>query len=224
MSGPEHTPTPLPSGASGSTEPPLPGPSGASQAQDQAMILTRVCDPEHELLERLQDYDLEAFGATGLRTYDLAVMAQAGAVFVATIGKEIVGGCQLMRVLDDPDFFYVVGFYIRPQWRGRHLARELLRQVAEQSLALGAKGLVLTASPTNAAALTLYKSAGFVEDRFVPHFYGDKEDRYILRWRFLEAEAGPGEAAGVAGPGEELPRGPCRAVYDRKSTEEVDAQ
>jgi ribosomal protein S18 acetylase RimI-like enzyme len=224
MSGPEHRPAPLPSGASGSTVVPLPGPSGASQAQDQAMILTRVCDPEHELLERLQDYDLEAFGATGLRTYDLAVMAQAGAVFVATIGKEIVGGCQLMRVLDDPDFFYVVGFYIRPQWRGRHLARELLRQVAEQSLALGAKGLVLTASPTNAAALTLYKSAGFVEDRFVPHFYGDKEDRYILRWRFPEIEAGPGEAPGVAGAGEEPPRGPCRAVYDRKSTEEVDAQ
>ncbi len=188
------------------------------------MILTRICDPGHELLARLQDYDLEAFGATGLRTYDLAVMAQAGAVFVATIGDEIVGGCQLMRVLDDPDFFYVVGFYIRPQWRGRHLGRELLRQVAEQSRALGARGLVLTAAPTNAAALTLYQSAGFVEDRFVPHFYGDNEDRYVLRWRFADIGVAPGEATGAVGAEEGSAGGPCRAVYDRKSTEEVDAQ
>jgi hypothetical protein len=25
-----------------------------------------------------------------------------------------------------------------------------------------------------------------VEERFVPHFYGKKEDRHILRWRFDE--------------------------------------
>jgi ribosomal protein S18 acetylase RimI-like enzyme len=201
------------------------------------MTLTRVCDPDHELLARLQNYDFEAFGETGLRTYDLAVMAQAGAVLVATIDDEIVGGCQLMRVLDDPDFFYVVGFYIRPQWRGRRLGRELLAQMAERSKALGAKGLVLTAAPSNVAALNLYRSAGFVEDRFVPHFYGDNEDRYILRWRFPEVEAGPGEGAEdaadvAAGAGAERAQeaakgpsgGPCRAVYDRKSTEEVNAK
>jgi ribosomal protein S18 acetylase RimI-like enzyme len=148
------------------------------------MTLSRVRSPDHELLLELQEYDLEAFGATGLRTYDLAVMAQAGAVFVARIAEDIVGGCQLMRVLDEPDFFYIVGFYIRPQWRRRRLGRELLHLVAEESRALGAKGLVLTTAPDNLAALALYKGAGFVEDRFVPHFYGKKEDRYILRWRF----------------------------------------
>ena len=88
-------------------------------AGDAKMTLTRVRNPGEELLRELQEYDLEAFGATGLRTYDLAVMAQAGAVLVARIDADIVGGCQLMRVLDEPDFFYVVGFYIRPRWRGR---------------------------------------------------------------------------------------------------------
>jgi ribosomal protein S18 acetylase RimI-like enzyme len=151
---------------------------------DPPMTLTRVRNPDHELLVELQEYDLEAFGATGLRTYDLAVMAQAGAVFVARIADDIVGGCQLMRVLDEPDFFYIVGFYIRPEWRGRRLGGRLLHLLAEESRALGAKGLVLTTAPDNLAALALYKGAGFVEDRFVPHFYGEKEDRYILRWRF----------------------------------------
>lgn len=149
--------------------------------------LTRVVDPDHDLLVRLEEYDFEAFGPTGLRTYDLAVMAQAGAILMAHIGDDVAGGCQLMRVLDDPRFFYVVGFYIRPQWRGRGLGRELLRLVADESRGLGAKGLVLTASPANTAALSLYKCVGFVEDRLVPHFYGEKEDRYILRWRFSDS-------------------------------------
>ena len=154
------------------------------------MTLSRVRNLGHDLLVSLEAYDFEAFGPTGLRTYDLAVMAQAGAVFVAYLGEEIVGGCQLMRVLDEPEFFYVVGFYIRPHWRGRHLGRELLRLVAAESRALGANGMVLTAAPENVAALALYKSVGFVEDRFVPHFYGEKEDRFILRWRFPEADEG----------------------------------
>ncbi len=160
------------------------GRGDATGPGEAPMVLSRVRSPDHDLLVELQAYDREAFGATGLRTYDLAVMAQAGAVFVARIDHEIVGSCQLMRVLDEPEFFYVVGFYIRPQWRGRHLGRELLRLVAAESESLGAKGLVLTAAPENTVALALYKSAGFVEDRFVPHFYGEKEDRYILRWRF----------------------------------------
>jgi ribosomal protein S18 acetylase RimI-like enzyme len=193
------------------------GPQPASGAGAAPLIMTRVCDPSHELLQELQEYDFEAFGATGLRTYDLAVMSQAGAVFVARIGGEIVGGCQVMRVLDEPEFFYVVGFYIMPPWQRRGLGKEVLRLLAEESRAMGAEGLVLTTAPTNAAALALYKGAGFVEDRFVPHFYGEKEDRFILRWRFPEPASGadtstaapggaglPPEASAEACPGEGL--------------------
>jgi ribosomal protein S18 acetylase RimI-like enzyme len=164
--------------------------------EDTRMTIARVHDPDQRLLRQVEEYDFEAFGVTGLRTYDLAVMAQAGAVLVAHVTGEVVGSCQLMRVLDDPSFFYVVGFYIRPQWRGRHYGRELLRLVAEQSRALGAEGLVLTVAPSNTVALALYKGAGFAEDRFVPHFYGEKEDRHILRWRFPQ-EAGTGGDAPV---------------------------
>lgn len=164
--------------AAGDPESPLPG--------RPALVLDRVRYPDQKLLATLEAYDFQAFGPTGLRTYDLAVMAEAGAVFVARLGEEIVGGCQLMRILEEPDFFYVVGFYIRPQWRGCHLGRELLRLVGEESRRLGAAGLVLTVAPGNAKALGLYRSAGFVEERFVPRFYGKEEDRHILRWRFDE--------------------------------------
>lgn len=148
------------------------------------VTLRRVHDPGPALLQELEGYDSAAFGPTGLRTYDLAVMAEAGAVLVARLGEDVVGGCQLMRMFDEPDFFYVVGFYVREPWRGRGLGRELLRLVEAECRALGGQGLLLTVSPDNAAALALYGGAGFVEDRFVPQFYGENEDRLILRRRF----------------------------------------
>jgi len=150
----------------------------------EGLALERLVRPDQALLVRLAAYDLEAFGPTGLRTYDLAVMAEAGVIFVARIEDEIVGSCQLLRVLDEPDFFYVVGFYVRPQWRGNGLGRKLLDVVMERCRELGAQGLILTVAPNNTKAMGLYLSAGFVDEAFVPHFYGEGEDRHILRLRF----------------------------------------
>ena len=95
-----------------------------------------------------------------------------------------MGGCQLLRVLDDPGFFYVVGFYIRPQWQGRGFGRAFLLGVAAEIRAMGAEGMVLTVAPENAAAIGLYKSTGFVDESFIPDFYGEGQHRHIMRWRF----------------------------------------
>jgi ribosomal protein S18 acetylase RimI-like enzyme len=148
--------------------------------------LSRLRLPDHQMLVLLEDYDREAFGPTGLRTYDLAVMSEAGAVYLALIDEEIVGGCQLIRVLDESAFCYVVGFYLRPAWQGKGLGRRLLGAVAHECREIGVEGLLLTVAPDNIKAQNLYRSAGFVEEMFVPHFYGEGEDRCVLRWRFDE--------------------------------------
>lgn len=150
----------------------------------EGLIVTRIGRPDHDLLVTLEAYDRDAFGPAGLRTYDLAVIAQAGAVFLAQIEQEIVGSCQLLRVLDEPRFFYVVGFYMRAQWQGRGLGRRMLETVAGECRRLGAEGMVLTVAPENTRAMNLYTSAGFAVESFVPHFYGEGEDRYLLRWCF----------------------------------------
>jgi ribosomal protein S18 acetylase RimI-like enzyme len=157
--------------------------SGAPLPEEELRV-TRVLRPDHDLLATLEAYDFEAFGLTGLRTYDLAVMTQAGAVYMAYVGDEIVGGCQLMRMFDEPGFFYLVGFYVRPDWQRRHVGRALLKAVAGEIKKLGGEGMLLTVAPRNTRAIDLYKRAGFVEETFIPHFYGSGEDRYILRWRF----------------------------------------
>ena len=150
------------------------------------LSLTRVRRPDPALLEELAAHDREAFGPTGLRTYDLAVTAEAGAVFVARQDGRLVGGCQLLRVLDEPTFFYLVGFYVLPAYRKKGLGRELLALLSEESRRLGAEGLLLTVSPDNLAGLKLYRSAGFAEEALVMDFYGRGEDRFILRKVFEE--------------------------------------
>jgi len=158
---------------------------GSLLPKDQ-LTLTRLRRPDPDLLVTLAGYDLEAFGSVGLRTYDLAVMAEAGAVYLARIGDDIVGGCQFLRVLDEPGYFYVVGFYVRAEWQGRGLGRALLEALTEVCKGLGAEGLILTVAPDNVEALRLYRSAGFADEAFVPGFYGRGEDRHILRLRFSE--------------------------------------
>ena len=148
------------------------------------LTLTRLSRPDAQTLAALEEYDREAFGPAGLRTYDLAVMAEAGAVFLAVSAGEIAGACQLMRVLDEPAFGYIVGFYVRPAWQGRGLGRRLLEAVAQKCREMRIDGLLLTVAPENIRAMSLYASAGFVEEAFVPRFYGEGEDRYVLRWRF----------------------------------------
>jgi ribosomal protein S18 acetylase RimI-like enzyme len=148
-----------------------------------SLTISRVSRPDHDLLATLETYDLEAFGSTGLRTYDLAVMAQAGGVYLAHVGDEVVGSCQLLRMFDEPGFFYVVGIYIRPRRQGGGLGRAFLVAVAEEIRQTGGLGFVLTAAPDNQRALELYRSVGFVEESFIPAFYGEGEDRHILRWR-----------------------------------------
>lgn len=148
------------------------------------LTLVRVRRPDPSTLALLAEYDRDAFGPTGLRTYDLAVTAEAGAVFVARLEGKIVGGCQLLRVLDEPSFMYLVGFYLLPGHRKKGLGRELLALVCEECRRLGGQGLLLTVSPGNPGADRLYREAGFVEEAFVADFYGPGEDRYLLRLRF----------------------------------------
>ncbi|MCX8032085.1 MAG: GNAT family N-acetyltransferase [Thermoleophilia bacterium] len=148
--------------------------------------VVRIRRPDPNILERLASYDREAFGPLGLRGCDLAVMAEAGAVFVAKLGDQVVGSCQIMRMLDEPEFLYLVGFYIRPQWRGQKFGARFLELVMREARALGSEGIVLTVSPTNHAALALYRGFGFVLERVAPDFYGEGEDRIVLRLCFQE--------------------------------------
>ncbi len=143
--------------------------------------IVRLAKPSAQELEMLSAYDHEAFGATGLRPYDIALMARTGVVLLARLESETVGGCQLMRTMEDPAVLWVVGFYIRPRWRGQGLGRMFLTRVLEHLSGLSCSGLMLTVDMGNAAACGLYRSFGFQLLEEVPEFYGRGEDRHLMR-------------------------------------------
>ena len=94
--------------------------------------------------------------------------------------------------MDEPDILYVVGFYVRPAWRGRGYGTRLLELVKAELPTLGAEGLLLTVAPDNDAALALYRRAGFVRDQFIADFYGPGEHRWscatgVTMWARVQA-------------------------------------
>lgn len=147
-----------------------------------SMEVARLTRPDLEVLTELAAYDAEAFGHTGLRSFDLGVVGRAGGLFVGRAEGEVVSCCQLMRMFDDPGLFWVVGFWVRPAWQGRGFGRALLDAVAGQVRAAGGSGLMLTVEPGNTQAINLYSSFGFKFVEEAPDFYGPGEDRHVLRW------------------------------------------
>jgi ribosomal protein S18 acetylase RimI-like enzyme len=153
-----------------------------SEPRAAAPVIVRLGRPDPGTLAELALLEREAFGETGLRSYDLNVVAYAGALFVAYVGDEIVSCCQLVRTYDDPAAMWIVGLWVRPAWQGRGFARLLLAHVIERMGAVGGRSILLTVEPDNLAALGLYESFGFCRLEFVPDFYGPAEDRLLLRY------------------------------------------
>ena len=144
--------------------------------------------PGTELLAELSRYDHEAFGPTGLRSFDLALVAWTGRLYVGRVDGHVAAGCQLVRILDRPHRVWVVGFYVRPAWQGRGLGRRMLEHVLADLPGIGASGIELTVVPDNARALQLYFSAGFQQVGEVTDMYGPEEHRVMLRYEREEAQ------------------------------------
>ena len=80
-------------------------------------------------------------------------MAKVGMLLWLTSVRRLVGGCQLLRMVDEPEYFYVVGLYMRPGWQGRRLGRALsLWPWPGRCATAGAEGMVLTVAPENRRA------------------------------------------------------------------------
>ncbi len=157
---------------------------------EQSLHIRRLTHPSAQELETLARYDRDIFGDTGLRPYDLGLMTRAGVVLLAYLGDELVGGCQLMRVADMPEVMWVVGFYIRPEWRSCGLGRQFLTAVVRWLPSLEVTGLMLTVDSENEAARALYESFGFSWLEEVPEFYGRGRDRHLMKLELKSAGSG----------------------------------
>lgn len=96
------------------------------------------------------------------------------ALFVARLNNTIVGSAQLVRPPrnNEAQAFaaHLMHSFIAPYARGHGLARMLTNRVEEGARALGYQVLNLDVRETQAAAIRLYESLGFVRWGTHPHY------------------------------------------------------
>ncbi len=100
---------------------------------------------------------------------------------VAELGGEVVGFA-VLRLVGEPGARdgELESIVVAAGWRGRGLGALLLSESARQAKNLGAIRLDLEVRGSNAAALRLYRGAGFLETGRRRAYYRDPEEDAVL--------------------------------------------
>ncbi|KAN0063470.1 N-alpha-acetyltransferase 30 [Thecaphora frezii] len=75
---------------------------------------------------------------------------------------------------------YIAMLSIREEWRGRGIAKRLIRLSLAEMIRGGAEEIVLETEADNQAALHLYESLGFIREKRLHRFYLNGKDSFRL--------------------------------------------
>jgi [ribosomal protein S18]-alanine N-acetyltransferase len=97
---------------------------------------------------------------------------------VARAGDRIVGFAGVWLMVDDA---HITTFGVHPDWRRQRIGRQLLLNVAELSISIGARRMTLEVRASNVAAQALYGAFGFEIAGRRPRYYTDDgEDALVM--------------------------------------------
>jgi ribosomal-protein-alanine N-acetyltransferase len=97
---------------------------------------------------------------------------------VARAGDAVVGFAGIWTMVDDA---HITTFGVHPDWRRQGIGRQLLLNLVELSLAIGARRMTLEVRTSNLAAQALYRGLGFdVVGRRPGYYTDDGEDALIM--------------------------------------------
>lgn len=106
---------------------------------------------------------------------------------VARAGDRIVGFAGVWMMVDEA---HVTTFGVHPEWRRQGIGRQLLLNLAELAIAIGARRMTLEVRVSNDAAQGLYGAFGFEIAGRRPRYYSDDgEDALIMTTPDLDSEA-----------------------------------
>lgn len=97
---------------------------------------------------------------------------------VARAGDRVVGFAGIWRMVDEA---HVTTFSVHPEWRRQGIGRQLLFNLVELALTIGARRMTLEVRPSNEAARELYRAFGFeVVGRRHRYYTDDGEDALVM--------------------------------------------
>jgi ribosomal-protein-alanine N-acetyltransferase len=97
---------------------------------------------------------------------------------VARAGDTVVGFAGVWLMVDDA---HVTTFGVHPEWRRQGIGRQLLLNLVELAVTLGARRMTLEVRVGNTAAQALYRAFGFEIVGRRPRYYSDDgEDALVM--------------------------------------------
>jgi ribosomal-protein-alanine N-acetyltransferase len=95
-------------------------------------------------------------------------------------GGDMLGYLIVARYVDA---WHVMNVAVDEPWRGRGVARQMLEQLFDLTEGDLDRGYTLEVRVSNATAITLYRSLGFVETGVRRGYYTDNREDALIMWR-----------------------------------------
>lgn len=99
---------------------------------------------------------------------------------VAEEDEKIVGYAGLLKILDEGDITNIV---IEETYRGRGLGRRLTEALLSEGMRCGLRAFTLEVRISNAAAIHVYESLGFVGEGIRRRFYERPTEDALIMWK-----------------------------------------
>jgi len=102
-----------------------------------------------------------------LENPDESILAKGGKIFVASVEGNLVGTCVLLR--KNFKQYEICLMAVKPEFQGKNIGKQLLSHAMDIARDLQAKTIELITNPKLAAAVELYKTHGFREEKEFAH-------------------------------------------------------
>lgn len=143
-----------------------------------AVEVRRLRTADLDAIERLERDSYPTPWSRSMFAGELA--KPSGICLGAFQGQDIVGYLIVARYVDA---WHVMNVAVDPGLRGRGIARGLLEVLFEQTAADADRGYTLEVRVTNAVAIHLYESLGFVRTGVRRGYYTDNREDALIMWK-----------------------------------------
>lgn len=134
-----------------------------------------------EYVDQVCVLEEEAFSMPWHRESFLEMIANENACYlVALIGEEVVASCGLRHIVGEGEITNVV---TKGTMRGKGIGRQILLQLLEEGAKMGAEAFTLEVRVSNAPAIHLYESLGFLSEGIRKNFYEEPTEDALIMWK-----------------------------------------
>ena len=134
-----------------------------------------------EYVDQVCVLEEEAFSMPWHKESFLEMIANENACYlVALVGDEVVASCGLRHIVGEGEITNVV---TKSTMRGKGVGRQILLRLLEEGSKMGAEAFTLEVRVSNAPAIHLYESLGFVSEGVRKNFYEEPTEDALIMWK-----------------------------------------